>query len=101
MNNDLRTQPSRALICIVHNKSLRVLRVLCEKPLRPAPFRIGIAWQGKPHHKGDRQRSVPVAELAALSWIPGVELISLQKGPGVEQLRGIAGRFAAVALHGE
>src|SRR5207302_7975018 len=69
--------------------------------LRTTDFKIGIAWQGNPHHKRDRQRSIALAEFAALARIPGVELISLQKGSGVEQLHGIAGRFAVVELHGE
>jgi hypothetical protein len=50
-------------------------------------FKIGIAWQnaGAPHL--DKLRSVPLREFAALSDIPGVRLISLQKGPGVEEIQ--------------
>jgi tetratricopeptide (TPR) repeat protein len=56
-------------------------------------FRVGIAWQGSPTYRGDRFRSIPLERFEALA-LPGVELISLQKGPGREQLVGIAGRFA-------
>jgi tetratricopeptide (TPR) repeat protein len=49
-------------------------------------FKIGIAWQGSPQYRGDRQRSIPLEQFLPLAHLPGVELISLQKGPGVEQL---------------
>ena len=49
--------------------------------------RIGIAWQGSPSYANDRQRSVPLRKFACLASIDGVRLISLQKGPGEEQLR--------------
>jgi tetratricopeptide (TPR) repeat protein len=49
-------------------------------------FRIGIAWQGSPAFRHDRRRSIPLAQFARLAEIGGVQLISLQKGYGVEQL---------------
>jgi tetratricopeptide (TPR) repeat protein len=51
-----------------------------------AAFRIGIAWQGNPAAPADRGRSIPLRAFAPLGRIPGVRLISLQKGSGVEQL---------------
>jgi hypothetical protein len=36
--------------------------------------------------------------LAALAGVPGVQLISLQKGPATEQLAGLATRFAVPDL---
>jgi Tfp pilus assembly protein PilF len=56
-------------------------------------FKIGIAWQGNPQNKIDRWRSFPLELLAPLATIPGVRLISLQKGPGIEQLSALGGRF--------
>src|SRR5262245_29031740 len=56
-------------------------------------LRVGIAWQGNPQHKGDRTRSVRLERFAALAEIPGVTLISLQKGYGREQLGDLGGRF--------
>lgn len=50
------------------------------------PVRIGIAWQGNPNAKVDRVRSVPLRAFAPLAGLPGVTLVSLQKGAGVEQL---------------
>jgi tetratricopeptide (TPR) repeat protein len=53
---------------------------------RTPGFKIGIGWQGNPSFRADRYRSVPLAEFAPLAQIPGVRLVSLQKGPGVEQI---------------
>jgi Tfp pilus assembly protein PilF len=63
-----------------------------------APIRglkVGIAWQGNPIYRGDRQRSIPLAAFARLARIGNVRLISLQKGPGIEQLQ--KGERASVA----
>ena len=57
-------------------------------------FKIGIAWQGEPSYESDRQRSIPLAEFEPLARLPGVRLISLQKGRGVEQIPGLAERFS-------
>ncbi|HWY62635.1 MAG TPA: tetratricopeptide repeat protein [Rhizomicrobium sp.] len=51
-----------------------------------ADFKIGIAWQGTPHVTIDRGRSIPLACFDHLAKIPGVRLVSLQKGHGLEQL---------------
>lgn len=57
-----------------------------EQPRAARPFRVGLAWQGNPHHKLDRFRSVPLRVLAPLATVPGMKLLSLQRGPGTEQL---------------
>jgi hypothetical protein len=49
-------------------------------------FKIGIVWQGNPEFAQDKRRSVPLSMFAPLAEIPGVRLISLQKGFGTEQL---------------
>ena len=49
-------------------------------------LRIGIAWAGNLQHKGDATRSMPLECLAPLAGVPGLSLISLQKGAGIEQL---------------
>jgi hypothetical protein len=49
-------------------------------------FRTGIAWQGNPTYRADRQRSIPLAHFKRLGDLPGVRLISLQKGHGAKQL---------------
>jgi tetratricopeptide (TPR) repeat protein len=42
------------------------------------PLRVGLVWAGNPDFPLDRQRSLPVAALAALAGIPGVQFHSLQ-----------------------
>jgi tetratricopeptide (TPR) repeat protein len=49
-------------------------------------FKIGIAWQGSPKNHIDRWRSFPLAHFARLSQVPGVRLLNLQIGAGIEQL---------------
>ncbi len=49
-------------------------------------FKIGVVWQGNPNPDVDMARSAPLAAFAPLAAIPGVRLISLQKGYGIEQL---------------
>jgi tetratricopeptide (TPR) repeat protein len=55
-------------------------------------FKIGIVWQGNPRFSQhecrgtDRRRSIPLACFEPLAQIPGVQLFSLQKGFGTEQL---------------
>lgn len=54
--------------------------------------RIGIAWAGRATHHNDRNRSTPLATFAPLSEIPGVSLISLQKGAAQAQIGSYWGR---------
>ncbi len=49
-------------------------------------LRVGLSWQGNPDPRVDHGRSIPLSALAPLANIPGVRLISLQKGPGREQI---------------
>jgi Flp pilus assembly protein TadD len=51
-------------------------------------FKVGIAWQGDPKKRNDRQRSVPLTRFARLAQVPSVQLFSLQRGAGSEQLDG-------------
>ncbi len=48
--------------------------------------RIGLVWQGDPMHSNDRHRSIPLRLFAPLARAVGTELISLQRGPGSEQI---------------
>ena len=51
-----------------------------------AGFRVGIAWQGFSGRHEDKGRSFPLACFASLTAVPGLRLISLQRGEGEEQL---------------
>ncbi len=54
-------------------------------------FKIGINWSSghsdKPHFT---RRDIPLAEFAGLAALPGVQLISLQKGPAAAQIGQVA-----------
>jgi Flp pilus assembly protein TadD len=49
-------------------------------------MKIGIAWQGNKENAQNHNRSFPLALFAPLAVMPGVSLISLQKGSGSEEL---------------
>jgi tetratricopeptide (TPR) repeat protein len=51
-------------------------------------FKVGVFWQGNPHYPADRERSMPLSHFRPLADLPGVKLVSLQKGPGRDQLPG-------------
>jgi FkbM family methyltransferase len=59
-------------------------------------YKVGIAWQGSAGFHADRQRSIPLAAFAPLGAVPGVHLISLQKGYGAEQVAQLRGAFEVV-----
>lgn len=55
--------------------------------LAPDAFKVGIAWQGRAGRKIDSGRSIPLRAFAPLADLPGVQLVSLQRGAGLEQLQ--------------
>ncbi|MCH8830167.1 MAG: tetratricopeptide repeat protein, partial [Planctomycetes bacterium] len=59
-------------------------------------YRIGIFWQGNPDFQRDEFRSIPLKQFLPLAQIPGVRLISLQKGAGCEQIREFGSRLPLV-----
>lgn len=61
-------------------------------------LRVGIHWQGARTYVYDRTRSVPLSEFVALGQVPGVQLFSLQKGIGSEQLMSLGEKLDAVDL---
>ena len=61
-------------------------------------FKVGIAWQGNPAYRYDRQRSIPVKHFGQLALLDGVELISLQKGPAADQLATLKRQLPIVDL---
>jgi hypothetical protein len=69
-----------------------------QRELGTEGFKVGIVWQGSTSHRGDRWRSMPLAQFAPLAAVPGVRLISLQKGAGSEQLAALGGLFPVVDL---
>lgn len=49
-------------------------------------LRAGVVWAGSPTHGNDRNRSLPLDAVLGLGNVPGVRLVSLQKGPAVAAL---------------
>ena len=63
--------------------------------------RIGIVWAGRPTHNNDRRRSSKLADFAAIAALPGVALVSLQKGPSADQAGRYFGRAPLVNIGAE
>jgi hypothetical protein len=58
---------------------------------RNESLRVGLAWSGNPRYKADRQRSMALDTLRPLLRLPGIQWISLQKGPAAEQISALPG----------
>lgn len=63
-----------------------------------AGFRVGIAWQGNTRHPWDRHRSAALAHFEPLAQVPGVQLVSLQKGDAAENLQ--SAPFSVISFGG-
>jgi hypothetical protein len=63
--------------------------------------RIGIVWAGRPSHANDRRRSASLAAFAPLASVPGVALVSLQKGPPAQQAGAYFGRAPLINIGAE
>jgi tetratricopeptide (TPR) repeat protein len=68
------------------------------RELKTSDYLIGIVWQGDPRVVKDCHRSFPLVEFAPVAQLPGVRLVSLQKGPGTKQLREVADNFPVLDL---
>jgi len=63
-------------------------------------FKIGIAWQGNPRYRRDRERSFRLAQLEPVARLADVRLFSLQNGFGTEQIGEVESQFAVTDLGG-
>ena len=61
-------------------------------------YKIGINWQGRSGQGPWLARNIPLQQFAGLAEIPGVRLISLQKGAGREELAQARESFPIVDL---
>jgi len=55
--------------------------------IEPHRLKVGLVWAGASGHKLDRLRSITLPQLAPLADVPGVQFLSLQKGPAASQPR--------------
>ena len=63
--------------------------------------RVGIAWAGRPTHNNDINRTVALNALKDIGDVPGVALVSLQKGPAAAQANSFAGKAPILNLDAE
>ncbi len=61
-------------------------------------LKVGIVWAGSPTHGNDRNRSIGLAPFARLALLPGVSLVSIQKGPTEGQAATPPGGFPLLNL---
>ncbi len=64
-------------------------------------MKVGIAWKGRQivwQGSGQDPRSIPLRTFGRVASLPGVQLLSLQKGDGSEQVAELAGQFDLVDL---
>ena len=61
-------------------------------------LKVGIVWAGSPTHGNDKNRSIGLAAFARLAAIPGVSLVSIQKGPTEGQAANPPGGFPLLNL---
>jgi hypothetical protein len=108
LGTTLESLPGECPYFAVPPDAIAVWRPVVERSLAlayPAPdspaqtFTIGIAWQGNPRNRVDRWRSFPLSHFAHLAKLPGVRLVSLQKGAGTEHVHELSGRFPVAMLH--
>lgn len=63
--------------------------------LPAARLRVGLAWKGNPQFENDADRSLPslrtLAPLIEAAAAQGIQLVSLQKGPGEDEAQAPAG----------
>lgn len=68
-------------------------------------LKVGLVWSGapRPHDRDallmDRRRSLPLARFESLARIPGISLVSLQKGPAAAEAGGLAITDVTAELH--
>ncbi len=57
----------------------------------PNKRRIALVWAGRPSHKNDRKRTLKLSQFSPLFTIPGITLITVQKGDQIAQAGGYFG----------
>lgn len=82
---------------IQYLKAMPNLKQKWSKFIEADKFCIAVNWQGSKSDI-DRNRSFDLAHLEALSKIPGVKLISVQKGFGIEQISNVKGSISIIDL---
>ena len=48
--------------------------------------KVGLVWGGKPSHRNDHHRSIPLRMFTPLAEVTRIQFVSLQKGKAAEQI---------------
>jgi hypothetical protein len=68
-------------------------RTKLDLAIPPGLRRVGLVWAGRPTHRNDRNRTMALSTLAPpLAEVPGIALVSLQKGDAAAEVASYAGR---------
>jgi hypothetical protein len=68
-------------------------RTKLDLAIPPRLRRVGLVWAGRPTHRNDRNRTMALSVLAPpLAEVPGIALVSLQKGDAATEVSSYAGR---------
>jgi hypothetical protein len=94
----LETIPTKTPYAVADPAKVAAWRDRLDALLPPDYRRIGIVWAGRPTHHNDRNRSTTLAMFGPLAELPGVALVSLQKGPSQGQIGAYWGRAPLVNL---
>jgi hypothetical protein len=60
--------------------------------------RVGLVWAGNVKYAGDRDRSIPLAQMAPVLRVPGHSFVSLQRGPAAAELSALPQIFDPMGL---
>jgi Flp pilus assembly protein TadD len=64
-------------------------------------LKVGIAWQGNAAYQNDLRRSIPLVNFEPVARLDGVQLVSLQKDAGSDQIPELAWRDRIVDMTAE
>jgi tetratricopeptide (TPR) repeat protein len=80
------------------NADPRLVEAFTDRFKGLGPLRVGFAWRGNPQHKRDALRSIPLGFFERFAAMPGISMVSLQKGEAVRELETWKNRFPVLEL---
>jgi tetratricopeptide (TPR) repeat protein len=83
--------PDRGPYLAARPEQITFWREKLDRLAAPGKRRIALVWAGRPTHKNDRKRTLKLAQFAPLFAIPGITLVTVQKGEQIAQAGGYYG----------